>query len=40
MMNRETIEHHISGKYCEPTKDAEDFYALRNFVFNKIKINI
>lgn len=33
----ETIEHHISGKYCEPTEDAKQFYALRNFVFSKMK---
>lgn len=33
----ETINHNISGKYCEPTEDASHFFALRNLVFSKIK---
>jgi len=37
MIDGETIEHYISGKYCEPTEDAKQFHALRNFVYNKIK---
>lgn len=37
VIDGETIEHHISGKYCEPTEDAKQFYALRNFVFSKMK---
>ena len=37
IMDGKTVEHHISGKYCEPTEDTRQFYALRNFVFSKIK---
>lgn|SRR5690625_36022 len=33
----ETINHYISGEYCEPTEDARQFFELRNFLFGKIK---
>lgn len=35
-LNGDTVTHSIR-KYCDPTKDAEHFLELRNYVFNKVK---
>ncbi|MEK5207432.1 hypothetical protein [Psychrobacillus sp. FSL H8-0510] len=37
IINGETITKLISGEYCEPTNDAKQLIALRNYVFNIIK---
>jgi len=37
ILNGEMITQSLSGKYCEPTKDAIQLIELRNFVFNIIK---
>ncbi|MGG0643531.1 hypothetical protein ABE021_06280 [Sporosarcina gallistercoris] len=36
-MNGETITHAVSGAYCEPTEDAKQLFALRNFVVSKMR---
>ncbi len=35
--DNKTVSHIISGKHCEPTEDAKQFFKLRNFAFSKIK---
>ena len=37
MLDGETITQSISGRYCDPTNDAKQLLALRDFVFSKIK---
>jgi hypothetical protein len=37
ILDGETITQSISGEYCDPTKDAKQLLALRDFVFSKIK---
>lgn len=36
MLNGERVTHYIK-EYCDPTKDAEQFLSLRNYVVDKIE---
>lgn len=36
-MNGEQVEHHISGIYCDQTKDAKQFYRLRESIWAMVE---